>query len=51
MTTPCILHYGWFVLASLTGSGIGTSLVLRLWKTGQLTDELDGGGKNGNETR
>lgn len=52
--SPCVLHYGWFVLASLIGSGIGTSLVLRFWKTGEMTwepDKPDGGAKNGNETR
>ena len=42
MMTACVLHYGWFVLASLIGSGLGSFIVVRFWKTG----ELNGNGRD-----
>lgn len=45
MSNVCVMHYGWFILASLIGSGIGTFLVLRFWKTGEL--DIDEKGMRG----
>lgn len=42
MSGVCVMHYGWFVLASLIGSGIGSFIVVRFWKTG----ELNGNGRD-----
>lgn len=32
----CLLAYGYIFLAALLGAGLGTFLVLRLWRTGEL---------------
>lgn len=36
MRTPCLLHYGGIFLAALFGGGLGSHLVLRLWRNWEV---------------